>query len=294
MPMNPADYKKLVRQIFNFLCHHGPVQPATNYWRAFELAQVIEHGFPDGRGLDVGCGDGLIMELIFNHTGVKRITGIDIDPHETGLAGQRGIYEKVHTGPASAVPEPGESFDFAFSNSVLEHIPPIQEVINETARVLKPGGLLIFTVPNENFHSNLAGPLAKWRDRGNYEKMVDKRCAHLRYWSVEEWRRCLDQANLEIIHSVSYLNKTNLQRWENIARYTSGILYSLTANNRQPIELQRSLNLRSTTPTFAKNFLTMLMEKLLFLQPSDDGPIHEQSCHLVVARKRKSNRRETE
>lgn len=284
--MKTSDYKTTVRQIFSFLCHHGPVQPATNYWRAFELAQVIAHGLPHGRGLDVGCGDGLIMELICQLTGAKRITGIDIDPYETSLAAQRGVYEEVYTGSAAEVPEQDSSFDYAFSNSVLEHIPPIQEVLNEIARVLKPQGLFIFTVPNENFHANLAGPHRIWKDRTRYSALVDERCAHLRYWSINEWRQALNKAGMDIVHSNGYLNRTNLQRWENIARYTSGILYSLTANNKQPIELQRSLRLRSTNPTATKKLLTIVMEKLLFANPMDTGPSQELSCHLIVAQKR--------
>ncbi len=46
----------------------APYQPATNYWRAVEIAEVIAYGLPPGRGLDLGCGDGHLMAIILSHS----------------------------------------------------------------------------------------------------------------------------------------------------------------------------------------------------------------------------------
>lgn len=43
------------------------------------------------------------------------------------------------------------SFAFIMCNHVLEHIPDDQAALNETARVLKEGGLVVFTIPGD-FH----------------------------------------------------------------------------------------------------------------------------------------------
>lgn len=43
---------------------------------------------------------------------------------------------------------PADSFDAVISNDVLEHVSDPLEVIRESARVLKPGGLLVFNIPN--------------------------------------------------------------------------------------------------------------------------------------------------
>jgi len=40
---------------------------------------------------------------------------------------------------------------------VLEHIPGVQEVLNEVGRCLQPGGHFIFAVPNERFRTELWG-----------------------------------------------------------------------------------------------------------------------------------------
>lgn len=40
-----------------------------------------------------------------------------------------------------------ESFDLVLNSDVLEHVPDFEKALTETYRVLKPGGLYIFTVP---------------------------------------------------------------------------------------------------------------------------------------------------
>lgn len=47
--------------------------------------------------------------------------GLDVDSEETSLASKEGIYSNVYTAPADQIPEPDNSFDFVFSNSVFEH-----------------------------------------------------------------------------------------------------------------------------------------------------------------------------
>jgi hypothetical protein len=44
------------------------------------------------------------------------------------------------------------------SNSVLEHIEQIDEVLAETARILQPGALFLFCVPNPGYYTALSIP----------------------------------------------------------------------------------------------------------------------------------------
>jgi len=44
----------LRRRLLRDLLAANPFQPATSWWRAIELAIVIEHGLPAGTGLDLG------------------------------------------------------------------------------------------------------------------------------------------------------------------------------------------------------------------------------------------------
>jgi SAM-dependent methyltransferase len=47
----------------------------------------------------------------------------------------------------TAIPEPDESFDAILCSEVLEHIPEPTKALDEFARLLRPGGVLILTAP---------------------------------------------------------------------------------------------------------------------------------------------------
>ncbi|HWF66027.1 MAG TPA: class I SAM-dependent methyltransferase [Acidobacteriaceae bacterium] len=238
----------------------APYQPATNYWRAIEVEEVIRHGLPAGSGLDLGCGDGHLMSIILNHAGWRDIVGVDIDPQETALAKGRGIYKEVIDASGNELPFSDRRFDFVFSNSVLEHIPDIDGVLDEIARVLRPGGRFLFTVPAADFHKCLRGP--RFGTRETYLREVDTRCFHLRYWAAMDWSQHLRTAGLNQIHEHEYLTSSQVRRWESIVRYTSAPLYKLSGK-KKPIEIQRQMKIRTSRPhmpRIAASFAARLLD----------------------------------
>jgi len=216
------NYQKTVlrRELLTEFMMQAPYQPATNFWRAVEIEEVIEHGLPSGRGLDLGCGDGHLMAIILDHVGARDLVGLDNDPQESALARARNIYQEVVTAPADLLPFSDGRFDFVFSNSVLEHIENIDGVLAEVARVLRPGGHALFTVPGPYFRQCLKGP--RFGDRETYLRETDRRCAHLRYWDGAAWSEHLHRAGLVTVYRREYLTRAQVQRWEWIARNTRG------------------------------------------------------------------------
>jgi SAM-dependent methyltransferase len=107
--------------------------------------------------LDVGCGDGHFASLIFDHK-----VDVGLDPWSAPIheAGQRGCYHMLVQADGSRAPFPDGYFASAFSNSVLEHIPHIDAVLADTARVLRAGAPFYFCVPNERYLSELS--LSRW------------------------------------------------------------------------------------------------------------------------------------
>lgn len=91
-----------------------------------------------GRLLDVGCGSKPYRSLFT----VECYIGLDIDSE---ISRQRGIADKLYDG--NSFPFPDGSFDSALCNQVLEHVFNPDEFLGEIARVLKPGGKLLLTVP---------------------------------------------------------------------------------------------------------------------------------------------------
>lgn len=278
---------KTPQTLLRELMSTAPFQPATNLWRAVELDTVQRHGLPRGRGLDLGCGDGkltqVIVDALADDAGSRRWVGVDIDPAETTLAQQTGLYEDVHTGSAAGIPQADCSFDFVFSNSVLEHVGPIDEVLHEAARLLRPGGRFVCTVPGPEFHACLAGP-AFGGDRKAYEQEVDIRCAHLRYWSADEWRSHLGAVGLKLETCTGYLSQRQVQRWERLSALTGGLAYRLFGRSERPIEIQRRLRLRSQRLELAGRLLAASSPLLALHCPLDaDDASPRHGCLLLDA-----------
>lgn len=277
------------KTLLNRFIGEYPFQPATGFWRAIEIDRVISYHFPEGFGLDLGCGDGKLTQIILDGLGGlenRELVGVDIDPKETEQAAQIGIYQRIYTTSADKIPEPDETFDFVFSNSVLEHIDNIQDVLKETARLLKPGGVFLFTVPGDKFHQCLRGSLLPWISRKAYLNEIDSRCAHLRYWSVKDWRKNLLENHLEIEQVTEYLNQAEVQRWETISRFTAGILYNLFGQNKHPIEIQRSLGIRKSKTKLHPllgNLLTYFFTINLNVKKSTSRGVN--GCLMIRARK---------
>ena len=272
-----------------------PGQPATAYWRSIEVLALLENWTPEGRGLDLGCGDGKLTQLIVENTGPLRMVGVDIDPLETGAAAATGIYESVHTTAGESIPCTDASFDYVLSNSVLEHIPNLESVIAETSRVLRPGGVFVFSVPTIGFRANLFGSLLPWTSRDAYLKTVDHRIAHYHYLSRREWAELLARWSMKIEFCYGYLDKFECQRWESMSRATGGLLYTLAGGRRRPIELQRALGLRSLQLKAAfPRAVTKLLARLMTLGRSGrprywrtpEGLMDsEAGCLLIRARR---------
>jgi SAM-dependent methyltransferase len=99
--------------------------------------------------LDLGCGDGHFAALAL----AGRTPAVGVDPWWSPLtkAVRRGVYRHTLQCLGAQLPFASEYFSTVISNSVLEHIPELDDVLIEAARVLRPGGTLIFCSPGENF-----------------------------------------------------------------------------------------------------------------------------------------------
>ncbi len=90
--------------------------------------------------LDVGCGDGYIMDKIK----VKPKSGIDISLEMVKLNRNKN----VRCADAESLPFEDESFDVVYSVDLLEHVPNPKKAIKEAYRVLRPNGRIIAITPN--------------------------------------------------------------------------------------------------------------------------------------------------
>lgn len=103
---------------------------------------TARYATPDSPILDAGCGTGLNLR----HLPVGS-TGIDINPRNIELVARRLPNHKVVEGDIEAMPFADDTFGTVLCTEVLEHVPNPDAAIREFRRVLRPGGVLIGSVP---------------------------------------------------------------------------------------------------------------------------------------------------
>jgi SAM-dependent methyltransferase len=98
------------------------------------------------RILDVGCGTGTMLLHLARYGSVQ---GVDADEEAVRFCRQRGI-EYVQRAEVPLPFEP-EAFDLVTLLDVLEHVDDDRGMLRELNRVLRPGGMLLLTVPAYRF-----------------------------------------------------------------------------------------------------------------------------------------------
>jgi 2-polyprenyl-6-hydroxyphenyl methylase / 3-demethylubiquinone-9 3-methyltransferase len=109
------------------------------------------------RLLDVGCGGGLLAEC-FAREGAN-VSGIDLSLSSLAAARRHGESHEVSIDYVNAsgdlLPFRADSFDAVVSADFLEHVPSLEAVVAECARVLKPSGLFLYDTINRTLRSRV-------------------------------------------------------------------------------------------------------------------------------------------
>ncbi len=106
-----------------------------------------------GKVLDFGCGPGILLEKLL--TAGATCQGVEISPATAKMATQRLQHEPQFLGVTLLedlpLPMENNSFDVIFLLETIEHLlnDELNVVLRELWRMLKPGGYIIITTPNE-------------------------------------------------------------------------------------------------------------------------------------------------
>ncbi|WP_185973711.1 class I SAM-dependent methyltransferase [Ferrovibrio terrae] len=112
---------------------------------------------PGAKVLDYGCGAGTIVQMMIEK-GVEAYgcdvfyDGGDYSRRVPPVLLENGTIRRME---GDRIPFEDESFDLIVNNQVLEHVPDLDLVLQEMARVLKPGGRVLSLFPDRSV----------WRER---------------------------------------------------------------------------------------------------------------------------------
>ena len=139
----------------------------------------IKKVYSEGRILDVGCGDGLFLEIAKKNG--WHINGTELSPYASKYASEN-LGTNIFNGELPEAKFPDDTFDVVTMWHVLEHVRDPKSYFREVHRILKPDGLLILAVPNVN---NLIMRVAYRVIRGRKMKIfsIDDKEIHLYHFS---------------------------------------------------------------------------------------------------------------
>lgn len=116
---------------------------ADKMLQSMRIRMVAPYIAPGSRVLDVGCADGALLRQV---PSIGEYIGVDPDAPAEGSGPARFVRD---TWP-SAAKEVDGTVDIISALAVLEHVPPAEQgpFAAACAKTLRPGGLLLITVPS--------------------------------------------------------------------------------------------------------------------------------------------------
>ncbi len=126
--------------------------------------------------LDIGCGGGLVSEPL-TRMGANA-TGIDPSERNIGIARghsePQGLDIDYRVARAEDLVAEGRTYDIVACLEVVEHVPDAAAFVGECAKLVKPGGLAVFSTINRNLKSWALAIVAaeyvlQWLPRGTHQ-----------------------------------------------------------------------------------------------------------------------------
>jgi SAM-dependent methyltransferase len=134
-----SDFKGYVRYLSTY--EYEALKPVN-------AAFMAAHGVRGGKLLDLACWDGKATKYYGERLGMDALFGADYQNDRLEEARARGVDVRQCDFENEGLPFPDATFDVVVANQIFEHLKQIYRPLSEIHRVLKPGGILLFSVPN--------------------------------------------------------------------------------------------------------------------------------------------------
>jgi SAM-dependent methyltransferase len=145
--------------------------------------------------LDYGCGLGYAYQRRLSGA-VQRYVGADVGPVALEDVRRKGFSALAINAEKGSVESAASAFEAATCIEVFEHLFDPLQAARELHRVLKPGGVLVATVPNFGYHAWRLMALLRAQVPSEPEDVRRNRFngVHIRYFSKLMLQRLLSEA----------------------------------------------------------------------------------------------------
>ena len=176
------------REVYEAMAEHDE----RHWWyraRRQVVAELIRRKVPlpkVAKLLEIGCGTGHNLPMLGEF---GQVEALEVDPIARGMAEKR-LGRTVLSSPLPALEGvPDDTYDMVAALDVVEHISDDTAALEGIARVLKPGGKLLMTVPAHQW-------MWSAHDVVNH---------HQRRYSKRDFKRLVNESPLKL-ESIGYLN----------------------------------------------------------------------------------------
>jgi SAM-dependent methyltransferase len=162
--------------------------------------------------LEIGATPGQFTEILV--TAGYRVTATDLFPEQRAALWQRlGVAVQLCNLDAQPLPYPDSSFDVVVFSEVIEHLTASpSHAVREMARVLRPGGRLIISTPNQHYLKSRVRTLADvllarpFEPFGDFQRSMRLAGAqryynHSRLYTMQELCWLLEEASLSVVQT---------------------------------------------------------------------------------------------
>ena len=157
--------------------------------------------------LEIGCGRGAFSQKI----STKNYVGLEFSRKAKEIAFSNGIIIENESIQSHAVAHPAK-YDVVCAFQVLEHISEIRSFIESSIKALKPGGLLIYSLPSaDSFLSIMTN------------NVLNMPPHHVSFWSDKSLKHIAEIFGMKIVN----IEHEKLAEWDKVSWASSIILESL-------------------------------------------------------------------
>ena len=160
---------KFDKTLINDLDYRGPEILLKAVLAARHAAKLPAHF---KRALDLGCGTGLAAREFASL--VDEFVGIDLSPGMIERARATGLYMRLNVVDMlqGLHDQPAESANLILAADAVVYVPDLAPLLTEAARVLKPQGLVAFTVEAHGGDGVILGPSLRYAHSDGYLRSV--------------------------------------------------------------------------------------------------------------------------